>query len=62
MEEQKFLEKEVNHLEKQLENIKDEPKSGFDKSKLFLPISILIAAVLISSSLLYTRGDLKGYG
>ena len=60
MEEQKFLEKEVNHLEKQLENIKDETKTGFDKSKLFLPISILIAAVLISSSLLYTRGGLRG--
>lgn len=40
MEEQKNLEKEVGHL---------------DKSKLFLPISILVAAVFISGSLLYTK-------
>lgn len=44
MEEQKFLEKEIGHL---------------DKDKLMLPISILIAAVLISGSLLYAKGDLK---
>lgn len=30
---------------------------GFDKTKLILPVSILIAAVLISSALLYTRGN-----
>ncbi|MEK7645648.1 MAG: DsbA family protein [Patescibacteria group bacterium] len=30
--------------------------SGFDKTKLILPISILIAAVLISGSIFYTRG------
>lgn len=29
--------------------------SGFDKTKLILPVSILIAAVLISGALLYTR-------
>jgi protein-disulfide isomerase len=29
---------------------------GFDKTKLILPVSILIAAVLISGALLYTRG------
>ncbi len=29
---------------------------GFDKTKLILPAAILIAAVLISSSLIYTRG------
>ena len=55
MEEQKFLEKEVGHLEKQLESVKDEPRPGFDKTKLILPGSILIAAILISGSLLYTR-------
>ena len=55
MEEQKFLEKEVGHLEKQLESVKDEPKSGFDRAKLILPGSILIAAIFISGSLIYTR-------
>lgn len=44
MEEQKFLEKEIERL---------------DKDKLILPISILIAAVLISGSLIYTKGGLK---
>ncbi len=57
MEEQKFLEKEIHHLEKQLESEKDKPQinTGLDKSKLFLPASILIAAALISGSLLYTK-------
>ena len=55
MEEQKFLEKEVSHLEKQLESVKDEPKSRFDKTKLILPGAILVAALLISGSLFYTR-------
>lgn len=62
MEEQKFLEKEIGHLEKQLELEKDNTHStkiAFDKNKLILPVSILIAAVLISGSLLYTRGGLK---
>lgn len=31
--------------------------SGFDKTKLILPVSILIAAVLISGSILYTRSS-----
>ena len=55
MEEQKFLEKEMGHLEKQLEVTKDEPKLGFDKAKLILPGAILIAALLISGTLVYTR-------
>lgn len=67
MEEQKFLEKEIGHLEKQLESEKeaDLVKSGLDKSKLILPASILIAAVLISGTLIYTKksspsGNLAG--
>lgn len=62
MEEQKFLEKEIGHLEKQLESEEEQSHpvvQGFDKNKLILPASILIAAVLISGSLLYTRGGLK---
>lgn len=57
MEEQKFLEKEINHLEHQLESAKEEPHKavGFDKTKLFLPGAILIAAVLISGTLMYTK-------
>ena len=31
------------------------PPSGFDKTKLILPVSILIAAVLISGSLVYSK-------
>lgn len=46
MEEQKFLEKEIG--------------KGFDKNKLILPVSILMAAVLISGSLIYTKGGLRG--
>lgn len=60
MGEQKFIEKEIGHLEKQLDTIEQPTHNkGFDKSKLFLPVSILVAAVLISGSLLYTRG---GFG
>ena len=59
MEKHKFLEKEINHLESQLDSVNQEPFpiTGFDKTKLILPISILIAAVLISGALIYTRNS-----
>lgn len=57
MEEQKFIEKEVGHLEKQLESVESVHKPGFDKSKLILPVSILIAAFMISGTLMYTRAS-----
>lgn len=55
MEEQKFLEKEMGHLEKQLEVTADQPKSELDITKFILPGSILIAALLISGTLIYTK-------
>ncbi len=33
------------------------PAPGFDKTKLILPVSILIAAVLVSGSIFYTRSN-----
>lgn len=54
MEEQKFLEKEMGHLEKQLESAEQRPPN-FGKNNLILPGSILIAAILISGTIFYTK-------
>lgn len=62
MEEQKFLEKEIGHLEKQLESDKEQSRpvnQSINKNKLILPAAIIIATVLISGSLIYIRGGFK---
>ena len=53
------LKQEVEELEEQLRIKKEMLKSqgGFDKSNLFLPISILIAGFMIGGVVLYARSD-----
>lgn len=57
MENQTQSHQEVEELEQQLKLKKEmlKPEGGLDKSKLFLPVSILLAAVLISGTLLYSK-------
>ena len=57
MENQPSLNREVVELEEQLRLKKEALRSGggTDKSKLFLPIAIVLAGVMISGAVLYTR-------
>lgn len=61
MDNQPLLKQEIEELEEQL-RIKKEvlrAQSGSNKSKLFLPISILLTGILISSAILYTRSNFQ---
>lgn len=53
------LQEEIEELEEQLRLKKEalRVQSGSNKSKLFLPISILLTGVLISGAILYTRSN-----
>ena len=45
----------IPHSDSSIPSVSATGWSGFDKTKLILPVAILIAAVLISGSILYTR-------
>ena len=59
MENQPSLKEEVVELEEQLRLKKEALRSegGTDKSKLFLPIAIVLAGVMISGAVLWTRSS-----
>lgn len=59
MENQLSLKQQVKELEEQLRLKKEalRAKEGTDKSKLFLPIAIVLAGVMISGAVLYTRSS-----
>ena len=64
MENQTQLHKEVEELEEQLKLKKEMLKTdgGIDKSKLFLPVAIVFAAILISGTLLYSKSGSSNGG
>lgn len=57
--ENKPLQQEVEELEEQLRFKKEalRVQGGSDKSKLFMPIAIILAGVMISGAVLYTRSS-----
>lgn len=59
MENQSSLKKDVKELEEQLRLKKEalRAESGSDNSKLSLPIAIIVAGVIISGAVLYTRSS-----
>lgn len=59
MDNQPQLKQEIDELEEQLRLKKEilKTQSGDDKSKLFLPASILIAGLMIGGAVLYTSSD-----
>lgn len=64
MENQTQLHQEVEELEQQLKLKKEMLRTdgSLDKSKLFLPISIVLAAVLISGTILYSKTSSSNTG
>src|SRR3989338_4591172 len=47
----------IPHSQLSIQSVLSTGWAGFDKTKLILPVSILIAAVLVSGSIFYTRGN-----
>lgn len=57
MENQTQLHQEVEELEEQLRLKREALRGDSDKSKLFMPIAIVLAGVMISGAVLYTRSS-----